>query len=147
MAEVRHRVGIRGSLANLFAALPDPNGLAGWWATCASETPEVGKSFELTFGDLVMLSFLVRELKPSSLLTLECTSPPVPWPGSQLRFVLEKTDDQSSLILTHGTEEADDDSFLYFDTKWPLYLLSLRDYIETGNGRPYPDDVEIYYGH
>jgi len=146
MAEVRHRVGIRGSLGDIFTALIEPRYLAGWWATSASGAPEVGKTLELTFGKLVTLSFLIRELRINSLVNLECSSGPYPWLGSQLHFVLEAADNQIFLTMTHSNKDADDDSFLYFSTKWPLYLLSLRDFIETGSGRPYPGDIKIHYG-
>jgi hypothetical protein len=29
---------------------------------------------------------------------------------------------------------------------WPIYLLSLRDLIETGKGRPSPNDIPIFVG-
>jgi hypothetical protein len=29
---------------------------------------------------------------------------------------------------------------------WPVYLLSLRDLIETGKGRPSPNDIPIFVG-
>jgi hypothetical protein len=146
MAEVRHRVGIRGSVADIYVALVEPNDLAGWWATSSSGTPEVGKTLDLTFGELVTRSFVVRNLETNSLVLLECSSGPHPWLGSRLRFSLEDSDDQVFVTLIHSNSGADDDSFLYFNTKWPLYLLSLRDFIEAGSGRPYPIDIKIHYG-
>ena len=146
MAEVRHRVGIRGSVSDIYAALVEPNELNGWWATSASGRPEVGKTLSLKFGDLAILSFLIRDLNRKLSVHLECSSGPFPWLGSELRFTLENADDQVFVMLTHSNEAADDDAFLYFNTKWPLYLLSLRDFIETGSGRPYPSDIKIHYG-
>jgi hypothetical protein len=146
MAEVRHRVGIRGSTPEIFAALVEPNELSGWWATSASGASEVGKILNLTFGELVTLSFVIRHLKTNLLVHLECSSGPFPWLGSELQFALEDVDEQVFVMLTHRNTGADEDSFLYFSTKWPLYLLSLRDFIETGSGRPYPNDIKIHYG-
>jgi hypothetical protein len=146
MAEVRHRVGIRGSVADIYAALVDPSGLVGWWATRATGTPEIGKTLALTFGELVTLSFAIRDLQTNSLVHLECSSGPTPWFGSQLQFALEDADDQVFVTLKHSNSGSDDDSFLYFSTKWPRYLLSLRDFIESGSGRPFPNDIKIHYG-
>lgn len=146
MAEIKHRVGVRGSIEEIFAALTEPDDLAGWWATSASGAPEVGKTLELTFGELVTLSFLVRELQTDALVELECSSGPFPWLGSRLRFLLEVADNQIFVTMTHSNEDAESDSFLYFNTKWPIYLLSLRDYIETGRGRPFPGDTKIHHG-
>jgi hypothetical protein len=146
MAEVRHRVGIRGAIADIYVALVEPGDLAGWWATHASGTPAVGETLDLAFGELVTLSFVIRELRANSLVRLECSSGPSPWLGSQLQFALEAADDQVFVTLTHGNRESDAESFLYFSTKWPIYLLSLRDFIESGSGRPYPNDIKIHVG-
>jgi hypothetical protein len=146
MAKVRHRVGIRGSVADIYRALIEPSDLGGWWATSASGMPEVGKTLNLTFGEIVTLSFVIRELQPNLLVRLECMSGPFPGLGSVLRFVLEDADDQIYVTLPHSNNAANEDSFLYFNTKWPLYLLSLRDLLDTGTGRPYPSDIKINYG-
>ncbi len=145
MAQVRHRVGIRGSAAGVYRALIDPGGLSEWWATSATGVGEVGKTLDLTFGELVTLSFAVVGLKEEELVRLACSSGPAPWLGSELEFALDDVGDQVFVTLTHRNEGADDESFLYFNTKWPLYLLSLRDFIETGSGRPYPNEIKIHY--
>ncbi len=146
MAEVQHRVGIRGSIADIYAALFNPKELAGWWATSAAGTPEIGNTLDLNFNELVTLSFVICDLQTNTLAYLECVSGPSPWLESQLVFTLQDTEDQVFVTLLHSNNKADDASFLYFSTKWPLYLLSLRDFIETGKGRPYPDDIKIHYG-
>lgn len=146
MAKVRHRDGVRGSPAVVYAALIEPTHLRNWWATSATGTPKVGNILDLSFGELGTISFVIRKLESSVLVELECSSGPPPWIGSRLQFVLESTEEQTFLILTHEHENADQESFLYFNTKWPLYMLSLRDYIETGSGRPYPNDIKIHYG-
>lgn len=50
------------------------------------------------------------------------------------------------MSLTHRNEAASEEDFLYFSTRWTCYLLSLRDFIETGRGGPYPNDVKIHLG-
>ena len=77
---------------------------------------------------------------------LACTDGPGAWAGSELRFQLTETDEQVFVTLTHSSATATDDEFLYFSTKWPVYLLSLRDFLESGAGRPYPRDVKIHVG-
>ena len=146
MAIVRHRVGIRGEASDIYRALFDPTLLPGWWASTASGTPDSGEAIALHFAKLTTLSFLIRTLVPEREVLLECTAGPGPWQGSRLRFTLEKTADQVFVSLLHENPEAHDDEFLYFSTKWPLYLLSLRDLIETGSGSPYPHDTKINHG-
>lgn len=146
MAIVRHRVGIRGSASEIYRALTEADGLVGWWSTTAAGIVEVGRSLDLGFGGIVTLSFVVREMVPNSALRLECPDGPGAWHGSELHFALEHAEDQVFVSLVHRSDEASDDDFLYFSTKWPLYLLSLRDLIETGKGRPSPNDIPIFWG-
>ncbi len=50
------------------------------------------------------------------------------------------------IIVADRNTAASDEDFLYFSTKWPLYLLSLPDLVESRTGRPYPDDIKIRVG-
>jgi uncharacterized protein YndB with AHSA1/START domain len=146
MAIVRHRVGIRGSISNVYRALTEPSGLAGWWSTTASGSPEIGRTLDLGFGGILTLTFVVRGIDPDTSLRLDCLDGPGPWKKSRLEFTLEPADGQVFVTLVHSSDLAGDDDFLYFNTKWPLYLLSLRDLIEEGKGRPSPHDIPIFFG-
>lgn len=146
MATVVHQVGIVGALAKIYHSLHQPAGIESWWATKATGTPAVGEVLGLYFEDLATLSFRVDDLEENKRVCLHCVSGPGPWQGSDLTFDLREGDDQVWVRLEHLNEAASDEDFLYFSTKWPCYLLSLRDLIETGTGRPYPNDVKIHLG-
>ena len=68
---------------------------------------------------------------------------PGAWKDSDLEFHLEPSEEQVFLILRHYNDQASEEDFQYFMTKWPIYLVSLKSYIETGKGRPFPDDIKI----
>ena len=146
MAKVKHRVGIRASIDAVFQTLITNEGLSGWWASSADIEAEAGGRVELTFSELAVLSFEYKELVPDKTVQLKCISGPGPWQDSELFFELEQGDGQVFVTLTHQHDDASEDDFLYFSTKWPVYLLSLRDLHETGEGRPYPNDIKIHYG-
>ena len=146
MALVRHRVGIQGARSAIYAAITQAEGLASWWSTTATGECSVRQALDLGFGESITLTFFVCELELDKSILLECPNGPGPWGKSRLCFELEDVSDQVLVTLIHSNEQASDDDFLYFNTKWPLYLLSLRDYIETGTGQPCPNDVPIYYG-
>ncbi len=82
----------------------------------------------------------------NTCIGLTCVSGPGPWQDCTLEFSLRQDADQVWVGLVHENEAASDDDFLYFTTKWTCYLLSLRDLIESGAGRPYPKDVKIHIG-
>ena len=146
MARVRHRVGIVGDIGKIYRALHEPVGLDRWWSTNSDGTPAAGQMLELHFAELAVLSFSVESLEDNRRVRLRCVSGSGPWLESSLEFRLEQGDDQVWVELVHENEAATEDDFLYFSTKWPCYLLSLRDFIENGQGRPYPHEVKIHYG-
>jgi hypothetical protein len=121
--------------------------LAGWWASQAAGTPNVGATIDLAFTGTNGLSFNVRDLEPYRLVNFECMAGPRAWRGTRLRFELQNQNEQIFVTLAHANlDRSDQDSFLYFSTKWPVYLLSLKDFVETGKGRPYPHDTKIHHG-
>jgi len=146
MAKVKHQIGVVGDINKINRAMHEPEGLDGWWATKTDGTPEVGQVLDLHFLDVVTLSFRVDALEENTLVHLHCVSGPGPWQDCELTFSFKQDSDQVWVGLVHENDAASDDDFLYFSTKWTCYLLSLRDLIETGNGRPYPRDVKIHLG-
>ncbi|MEW8525627.1 MAG: SRPBCC domain-containing protein [Candidatus Thiodiazotropha endolucinida] len=146
MAKVKHRVGINSSIYEVFAAITSSDGLAGWWASSAEISLEVGGNVDLTFDSLTVLKFKYRDIQENKKVAIECVEGPGPWQGSELLFELEQAEDQVFVTLTHQNDASGEEDFLYFSTKWPCYLLSLRDFIETGKGRPYPNDIKIHVG-
>lgn len=146
MAKVTHRVGIAGNINRIYRSMHEPAGLNGWWATATDGTPSVGKVLDLHFSDVVTLSFRIDTLEENSLIRLHCVSGPGPWQDCSLGFSFQQDTDQVWVTLAHENPAASDDDFLYFSTKWPCYLLSLRNLIETGKGSPYPNEMKIHVG-
>ncbi len=146
MARLRHRVGIRGASEDIYRKLFHPEELSAWWATRASGKAELGGELNLEFAELATLSFTIAALQPSMTVRLECLAGPGAWAGSTLSFDLHEDQGQVFVTLVHENTAASEDDLLYFNTKWPLYLLSLRDLVESGAGQPYPSEVKIHQG-
>jgi hypothetical protein len=73
-------------------------------------------------------------------------SGPEPWHGSELRFEFNESNEQVFVTLTHAAgSKTPDAAFQYFCTKWPMFLVSLKQYLETGQGMPYPNDIKIQH--
>lgn len=146
MAKVQHQIGVVGDINTIYRAMHEPERLDEWWATKTDGTPEAGEVLHLHFADVVTLSFKVVELQEDALIHLHCVSGPGPWQDCDLTISFKTDENQVWVHLVHENDAASDEDFLYFSTKWPCYLLSLRDLIETGEGRPYPNDVKIHFG-
>jgi uncharacterized protein YndB with AHSA1/START domain len=146
MAAIRHRVGIKSSARSVYDALTQPTQLVGWWASAATGFPAAGQQLVLHFADLAQVCFQVLGLVPDSRVKLKCASGPTSWVGSELHVNLEPANDQVFVTLDHVNVDPADPSYLYFSTKWPVYLLSLKSFLETGRGTPYPKEPKIHLG-
>ena len=140
MARVKHRVGITASRHRIWEALTQPEGLSGWWSTSA--TVQANK-FQLAFQDLTTLTFQVVKKEEDKLLHLKNIDGPHPWMNSHLEFHLEENEGQVFVFLIHHHPEATEEDFRFFTTKWPLFLVSLKSYLESGKGMPFPNDIKI----
>ena len=57
-----------------------------------------------------------------------------------------QSNEQVFITLTHTTgTETSNEVFQYFSTKWPMFLVSLKQLLETSQGMPYPNDIKIQH--
>ena len=146
MAKVVHQVGIKGDVNLIYKAMLEPEGLVAWWAETADGSPIEGETLNLHFSNVATLSFEIKKLVKDSLILFKCVSGPGPWQNCDLSFHFKQDADQTWVKLIHENTSATEEDFLYFSTKWTCYLLSLKSYIETGKGMPFPNDLKIQFG-
>ncbi len=146
MDAIRHRVGIKTSIDNAYEAVFTPEKLQGWWATAARGSTELGSQIELEFPGYPSFRWEIAEKSNNERVVLKWVSGPDPWRGSELQFEFVQSDIQVFVTLTHKTtDDTPPEAFQYFCTKWPLFLVSLKEFLETGSGRPYPNDIRIQH--
>ncbi len=146
MGTIRHRVGIKASLHDVYDATYQPAKLQSWWATSASGSGAVGSQIEFVFSGYLNHIWEIIELTENSRVRLKRLSGPESWHGSELCFQFEEFNEQVLVTMTHTTgAETPDAAFQYFCTKWPMFLVSLKPFLETGKGMPYPDDIKIQH--
>lgn len=146
MAKITHKIGIKGPVDRVFATLTSNEGFSSWWASSADIKFEVGGKVDLTFHNLAILRFEYKNIQENKSITIQCVDGPGPWQDSELIFALSQSNEQVFLTLTHQNAAASEEDFLYFNTKWVCYLISLRDLVETGKGRPFPNEIKIHVG-
>ena len=127
----------------IYDAILLPTKLPGWWPAGASGTAEVGSELRLEFPGYTTQVWEPIELLESKVVHLRCKEGDGPWIGSEMRFELDDVESQVYVTLEHSQIDPESDAFLYFNTKWPIYPLSLKDLLETGTGRPFPNDIRI----
>jgi len=143
MAEINHRVGIAGPAGDIYRALTTDEGLSRWWTTDTSGAGEAGTIIEFRFAGGGP-DFEVVELIPDTLVRWQHSgNVPPAWIGTGITFRLEEGDQQTYVRFVHANWKESSDFMAHCSTKWAVFLLSLKDAIETGAGRPFPRDIHI----
>ena len=143
MAEIRHRVGIKGSAEAIYRLLTTDEGLARWWTTDTSGAGESGSIIHFRFGDDGP-RFEVVELIANELVRWRHYGDlPGAWMGTEVSFRLVPDEQQTFVNFSHANWRQADEFLAHCSTKWAIFMMSLKAAIETGRGRPYPDDVHI----
>lgn len=147
MERTIHFIGAKCTKEEMFNAISKPSGLEKWWATKAEGIVKLEETLFLTFDNLTTLKFKYDKIIPNEKLVLTCFDSFKSWDKTQLVFELVKKNDQVFLTHTHQNIDPQDiESLTYFSSKWTVYLLSLKKYLETGIGTPYPNETKLYHG-
>lgn len=143
MAEINHRVGIKAKPEKIYQALTTDSGLAAWWTTDTSGAGEVGSMIKFCFNDQA-LEFVVTELITNNLVRWQhAGTEPEAWTETEILFQLQDGGEQTFVRFTHSNWKEPSDFMAHCSTKWAVFLLSLKDVMETGKGKPFPHDTQI----
>jgi uncharacterized protein YndB with AHSA1/START domain len=140
MVDIVHRVGIKAPASKVYAALSTIDGLASWWTTATTGSSKVGGDIAFRFhteaGDEIGgFDMEVLELVPEQKV------------GTDIEFSLSRQDDFTIVMFGHRKWREEVEFMSHCSTKWATFLLSLRDLVETGKGKPAPHDVRIGNWH
>ncbi len=141
MPDILHRVGIVASPQKVYAALATIDGLRHW---CIVDTAgDAGKGGVIDFGFCAMG---VVASEPERIVRWKCTRGPDEWVGTEVIFELKWLNAQTFVVFTHAGWKEPVEFMHHCSTKWATFLLSLKDWLERSEGRPYPYDVKIHVG-
>ena len=148
MVNIIHRIGIKSSADKVYHALTTIKGLSNWWTeeTTGEEHVEgkINFSFRTKTGELLgEMVMEVQELIPEKNVRWRCIAGPDEWIGTDITFDLSQADDQTILIFGHRNWKEQVEFMAHCSMKWAVFLLSLREYVETGKGKPSPNDIKI----
>jgi uncharacterized protein YndB with AHSA1/START domain len=152
MNGIYHKIGIRAEAPKIMNALTTKAGLSGWWTkdvegTFTGGTSLIGESIRFDFGHKASIDMKVKEVAPEHV-TWQCTSGPEDWIGSHINFNLStsKAPDGTPMTLVyfrHQDWKKESEFTAHCSMKWATFLLSLKDLVEIGKGKPSPDDIKI----
>ena len=148
MADIIHRVGIKAPVSNVYAALSTIEGVAGWWTTDTTGVSKSGGHIDVRFlspggKEIGSMNMEVIELNPSKKVHWRFKSGPAEWVGTDVIFNLSQDGEYTIVLFGHKNWREADEFTSHCSMKWATFMLSLKDLVETGKGKPSPNDMKI----
>lgn len=151
MNGIYHKIGARASISKATQALTTREGLSGWWTKQVdgsfSDSTKPGDEIKFIFADKGSFRMKVQSSDTKHVLW-ECAEGPEDWIGSHIEFTLDDAiasngDKMTLIYFRHRDWKKESEFTAHCSTKWAVFLLSLRDLLETGKGSPFPEDIKI----
>lgn len=148
MTAIRHRVGIKASPEKVYQALSTIEGLSGWWTDHTTGVSRAGQNivfrfFSLDKEELGSMTMEVKLLEPNAKVEWLCKEGPAEWIGTTIVFDLSQQDDYTIVLFGHNNWKEPVPFMYHCSMKWAIFLMSLKELLETGKGRPSPHDTKI----
>jgi uncharacterized protein YndB with AHSA1/START domain len=142
MSDILHEIHIDAPASKVYSALATVPGLAGWWTTTTGGESSVGKTVEFRFNKHVV-PMRVDEMSTDKRVAWQCQEIDTDWAGTKVTFDLTEDNGRTRLLFGHREWKKANDFYAHCTMKWATFLLSLREYVERGAGRPFPHDTRI----
>lgn len=142
MSDILHALTIKASPADVYAALSTVPGLASWWTSTTSGESAVDKTIDFRFNKH-LVQMRVEELEAGKRVAWQCTQADPDWVGTRITFDLTEAKGGTKLIFGHRAWKETNPHFAHCSMKWATFLMSLREVVEKGAGRPFPHDYQI----
>ena len=148
MVNIIHRVGIRKPVSDVYRALATVDGIAGWWTKETTGVSEPGGHIDVLFSSHSGerkggMKMEVMALEPNRRVHWRFRAGPTEWIDTDAIFQLAEDGDFTIVRFGHRNWREAVEFTEHCSTKWATFLMSLKAFVETGEGRPAPDDVRI----
>jgi uncharacterized protein YndB with AHSA1/START domain len=148
MADIIHRIGIKAPAAKVYEAVATTQGVSGWWTRETTGTSKVGGTVNVRFRqkdgkEIGQMDFEFTRLEPNREVHWRILDGPPEWVGTAVTFQLAEDGDMTILVFGHRDWKEPVEFMAHCSMKWAVFLLSLRELVETGRGKPSPDDLKI----
>jgi uncharacterized protein YndB with AHSA1/START domain len=147
VVDIIHRIGIKAPAAKVYEAVATARGVAGWWTRETTGTADVGGTINVRFrkdgGEIGQMDFEMTRLDPDREVHWRILAGPPEWVGTDVTFELTQDGAMTILNFGHRNWKEPVEFTAHCSMKWAVFLLSLRELVETGTGKPSPEDLKI----
>jgi uncharacterized protein YndB with AHSA1/START domain len=139
MPDIKHYLVINSQSQKIYQALTTRTGIASWWTPQTEIGNGVGDTNIFDFGDRYHNEMKIIDLQTNKRVEWKCFVGDNEWIGTNFIFELEEKNNETVLRFTHGNWKEETDFFASCNFQWAYYLLSLKQYCETGKGTPFKE--------
>ncbi len=138
MKKILHAVEIDASRSDVFDAITTEKGLSHWWTTKVAVEEGVGGIIDFRFIEIFNPNMKVSQLEPDRAVHWQCVSGHDNWADNTFSFELHDKGNNTLLMFTQlYARELSDEDYGIYNFNWGYYLQSLKEYCETGTGKPF----------
>lgn len=137
MNSIEHSFVVSKPADEVYKALTTIDGLTHWWTMDTIGSVALGDSIYFTFGSYATFEFQVALLDPGKLVSWKFLSGNQDWDNTHVTFVLEENEGITHLGFVHEGFSNENNNLGAVNFTWAGYLMSLREYCETGKGKPF----------
>ena len=134
---IKLQLHVDGSQSEIYKQLTTIDGLRKWWTDQTTGSTELGELIDFRFGERYHIQMKVINAEQNNLVQWQCTHADEDWIATVVTFNLEENDGKTLLKFTHDRWPTHGDFFALCNLSWAKYLLSLRELIEIGVGKPF----------
>jgi uncharacterized protein YndB with AHSA1/START domain len=143
MPDILHKVGTKSSsLEDTYEALTTREGLSAWWTADTQGESKAGGVLQFRFG-AGGFDMKVLELHPIKRVVWQVVDGPEEWVGTKISFDLKQEGDWTIVLFKHQGWKEPVEFMHHCSTKWGVFLLSLKSFLETGKGAPWPNEIKL----
>ena len=148
MVDIIHRVGIKAPISKVYDAVATPEGVAGWWTRDTTGSNGTGGNVTVRFrrkdgSEVGHMNYEIVKLEPNRGVRWRFLDGPPEWIGTDATFDLTQDGDTTVVLFGHRNWKEAVEFTAHCSMKWAVFLLSLKALVETGKGRPSPEDTKI----
>lgn len=137
--QILHEAPIKASPRAVYAALTDPKLLAKWWIPDTRGESRLGGTLEFRIGDFCQ-RMRILALEPERLVRWTAQDKePADWAHTEIEFEIRPDAEKCWVRFRHAGLRADIERLPYYSMSWAVFLLSLKELMETGIGFPFPN--------
>lgn len=138
MQKIIHVLTIKSDPNKVFEAIATAEGLSQWWSTNVRSEEKIGGIVDFTFVEDFNPNMKITALQRPLQVKWECVAGHEPWEDNKFSFKLTEDNGLTQLIfIQEYAKEISDEAYGVYNYNWAYYLHSLKQYCESGEGKPH----------